>query len=329
MSVAKASGLLVREVARRSAALGRAVKVDERLLDRSDAFPLARPGIWSANRSCRLIRGSDGWMAVNLARGSDRELVPAWTGAESRGDVWKFVARWARKYPVSQTVERAVLLGLPVARVGEVAATGLAAPLYRLGEPGPIGREVIDLSGLWAGPLCGALLARAGFAVTKVESKQRPDSTRSSMPEFDRRLNGAKSLVVSDFSNRAERDDLRACILNAGVVITSARRRAFEQLGLNPMEMFAERPGLVWIAISGYGWMGEGAGRVAFGDDAAAAGGLVRTTASGNPRFLGDAAADPLTGMAAAAAAFGGMAQGGGVLVDAALSAVAAGAARV
>ena len=75
--------------------------------------------------------------------------------------------------------------------------------------------------------------------------------------------------------------------------------------------------------------MGDGANRVAFGDDAAAAGGLLRKTSSGAPRFVGDALADPLTGMAAAAAAFKAIAHGGGVLVDAALSGIAAGAARV
>ena len=45
-----------------------------------------------------------------------------------------------------------------------------------------------------------------------------------------------------------------------------------------------------------------GAERVAFGDDAAAAAGLVAWTASG-PVFAGDALADPLSGLAAAAAA--------------------------
>ena len=94
-----------------------------------------------------------------------------------------------------------------------------------------------------------------------------------------------------------------------------------------PASLFAERPGLVWVAISGYGWTGEAADRVAFGDDAAAAGGLVHWTPDGPPNFLGDALADPLTGLAAASGALQALAQGGGVIVDAALARIAAGAA--
>ena len=99
------------------------------------------------------------------------------------------------------------------------------------------------------------------------------------------------------------------------MVITSARPRAFEQLGLTPEALFARNPRLTWVAITGYGWWGDGADRVAFGDDAAAAGGLVRRTARGEPRFLGDALADPLTGLAAAAGALGTVGRGGGFLV--------------
>ena len=86
----------------------------------------------------------------------------------------------------------------------------------------------------------------------------------------------------------------------ADVLITSARPRAFAGLGLDPRAVSRPIPGLTWVAITGYGWTGEAAARVSFGDDAAAAGGLVRWTAGGQPRFMGDALADPVTGLAAA-----------------------------
>jgi hypothetical protein len=57
----------------------------------------------------------------------------------------------------------------------------------------------------------------------------------------------------------------------------------------------------VWTSITGHGRAGAAGDRVAFGDDAAVAGGLVRWAAD-TPMFLGDAVADPLTGMVAAAA---------------------------
>ena len=61
------------------------------------------------------------------------------------------------------------------------------------------------------------------------------------------------------------------------------------------------RPGRVWLRITGYGTDAGSAERVAFGDDAAVAGGLVGYDGAG-PVFVGDAIADPLTGLEAAAA---------------------------
>ena len=73
------------------------------------------------------------------------------------------------------------------------------------------------------------------------------------------------------------------------------------------------------MAITAHGFAGPGATRVGFGDDCAAAGGLVRWE-DGAPRFLGDALADPLTGLEAALAVLAG--QRG--LVDMAMARVAA-----
>jgi hypothetical protein len=328
--VAGPLGKLSAEIAGLSTDLGRRVELDlAALTDRSADLPLGRPGLWSPNRACRMVRAADGWIAVNLARDDDRELIPAWLGREAADDPWAAVVEGARRRPWRELAAGARLLGLPVAGVGEVTARSLDAPLIAAGRPDARPRaklKVVDLSSLWAGPLCGAVLAAGGAAVTKVESARRPDPSRASTPGFFRRLNGAKAELSLDFGAPADRTRLREMMLGADVVISSARPRAFDQLGLAPATLFAERPDLVWVAISGYGWTGEAADRVAFGDDAAAAGGLVSWTARG-PRFLGDALADPLTGLSAAAGALRALAEGGGVIVDAALARAAAGAA--
>lgn len=329
--VVRAVAALAADIARRSSKIGDAVTVDQdRVLDRSDVLTLEKPGIWSPNRSCRLVRTADGWIAVNLARESDRELLPAWIGCGIDAEPWRAVVGAARGGASRALVARARLLGLPAARIGEVRAADFEPRLRRMGA-GPDRRRagplaVIDLSSLWAGPLCGAVLARAGMAVTKVESPQRPDPTRRSTPALFERLNADKQDRVLDFADPADIAALRAMIAMADVLITSARPRAFEQLGLAPESVFADNPGLVWVAVTGYGWFGRSADRVAFGDDAAAAGGLLRWTARGEPRFVGDALADPLTGLAAAAGAIRAVRRGGGILVDAALSRTAAGA---
>lgn len=115
-----------------------------------------------------------------------------------------------------------------------------------------------------------------GLAITEVESFTRPDATRVASPEMFDRLNGEKMHRGIDLSQSNDIEWLGNTMAGADVVVTSARPGAFEQLGLSPEQIFSRNPGLIWVAISGYGWLGEQADRVAFGDDAAAAGGLLR-----------------------------------------------------
>jgi hypothetical protein len=321
---------LAEQITELSHGLGRRLTLDfRRLTDRTGHLDLDPPGLTSPNRACRLVEAAGGWIAVNLARDDDAALVPAWLGCEVPEDPWPTIIAAAGARPWGDLVAAARLMGLPVAGVGEVSAKSLEAPLVVAGVPGRTrgaALSVVDLSVLWAGPLCGAVLADLGAGVTKVESLRRPDPSRASTPRFYRRLNGAKADLKLDFANPGHLRHLREMILSADVVITSARPRAFEQMGLAPAALFAERPHLTWVAISGYGWTGEDADRVAFGDDAAAAGDLVSWTADG-PRFLGDALGDPLTGLSAVAGALRALAQGGGMIVDAALARTSAGAA--
>jgi len=299
---------------------GSPIRIDAaQSIDRGSEFARHSPGLWSANRHARMVRALDGWLAVNLARSEDRTLLPAWLEREIDDEPWQTVVSFARQRRQADLLARARLLGLPVSIVGEVAA---AEPIisHRLGVQRPRYRRlrVIDLTSLWAGPLCTALLARAGMEVVRYEDPSRPDSTKHVAPRFHERLNGAKKSVAMAFGSV----ELADAIADADVVVTNSRQRAFAAVGLSPYTMFARNPGLIWIAISGHGWTGEMSDRVAFGDDAAAAGGLVRWTSGRAPRFIGDALADPLAGLAAASAAMRAVAEGGGVLLDIALSRV-------
>ena len=122
-------------------------------------------------------------------------------------------------------------------------------------------------------------------------------------PPFFDLLNAGKQSVVLDLRNNDGRTALRRLLLTADVVIESSRPRALEQLGVVADELMRDERGPdVWISITGHGRIGDAAQRVAFGDDAAVAGGLVVYDESG-PCFSADAIADPLTGMVAAATA--------------------------
>ncbi len=178
------------------------------------------------------------------------------------------------------------------------------------------GLLVADLSSMWAGPLAGQILARAGATVVKVETASRPDGTRSGNVDFFDWMNGGKlSYAVDDIG------EVSSLLAAADVVITSSRPSALAHRGIGPAA--DARPGQVWLRITGHGTEGERADRVAFGDDAAVAGGLVGS-AAGSPVFCGDAIADPLTGLAAALAVVESVGRGGGELIDVSMAAVAA-----
>jgi crotonobetainyl-CoA:carnitine CoA-transferase CaiB-like acyl-CoA transferase len=196
-----------------------------------------------------------------------------------------------------------------------VAATRLADHPVLAGAP-----LVVDLSSLWAGPLCARLLADAGARVVKVESVARPDGARSGPAAFYDRLHAGHRSVAVDFATAAGREALRRLVAAADVVIEASRPRALAQLGVDAAA--AVRGGVrVWVSITGYGRGHDG---VAFGDDAAVAGGLVAWAPDGRPRFAGDAVADPLTGLAAAGATRSALRSGGGWLLDVSMSHVAA-----
>jgi crotonobetainyl-CoA:carnitine CoA-transferase CaiB-like acyl-CoA transferase len=192
-------------------------------------------------------------------------------------------------------------------------------PAHRRSRPAPL---VVDLSSLWAGPLCARTLAMHGADVVKVESATRPDGARLGPAAFFDRLHGGRRSVALDLRGEEGRAALEALVRAADVVVEASRPRAVEQLGIRPDALGPDGPP-VWVSITGHGRSGPGAHRVAFGDDAAAAAGLLAPTARG-PVFVGDAVADPLTGMAAAAAALDALDRGGRWLLDVALVDVAA-----
>lgn len=323
----------------RTESLGRRVEVDPlRLLgERAALMGLRRQGATSCGGATRLLATRDGWIAAALSRPDDVDLVPAWLELPGPGaEPWQAVTSAAQRAQARVLVERAVILGLPVAELGErsapasqnddrspvlpvrITARGTAAPLQNLD-----GLVVVDLTSLWAGPLCGSLLAAGGADVIKVEATHRPDGARNGTCEFFDLLNGGKRSVALDLRTEQGRRSLAALLGAADVVLEASRPRALEQLGID-RSAFLDRGRIrVWVSITGYGRSGRDRDRVAFGDDAAVAGGLVGWD-DGQPTFCGDAVADPATGLVAAAALVDLMRAGGRWTADVAMADVAA-----
>jgi crotonobetainyl-CoA:carnitine CoA-transferase CaiB-like acyl-CoA transferase len=215
----------------------------------------------------------------------------------------------------------AQLVGIPAAALGSEPAEPIG--FRRGGEPGDASAFVLDLSAMWAGPLCASILRRAGWRVLKVEDVHRPDGARSGPRHFYAELHESTPTIRLDFGSADGRSELARLASQAGIVVESSRPRALRGLGLIAEEWLAAAPGRVWVSVTGYG-RDDPQQRVAFGDDAAVAGGLVCWLPDGTPVFCGDAIADPLTGLHAGLAALAADAAGGGFLVDAAMARVCA-----
>jgi crotonobetainyl-CoA:carnitine CoA-transferase CaiB-like acyl-CoA transferase len=330
------AGVLLAQV---SAQVGHPVRVDALdLLNQRAALRGLKPGgAVSAGGGCRLLPTGDGWIAVSLNRAADWELVPALLGIDADG--WDDVATAIASTTSERLTSAAGLLGLAIAALpaGAIPADEqwrsrherAAGPwVTTSGARARTGRapaRVIDLSSLWAGPLCASLLRRAGAEVVTVESTSRPDGARRGDPELHQLLHDGNSFVTLDVNDPAGLTELHRLIDQADVVVSSARMRALQQLGLDPFAMVERRPGLTWVGISAYGLTGPWSNRIGYGDDAAVAGGLV--VREPTPAFYADAAADPITGLYAAIAAIAVSASGGGV-IDAALRDAAAHVAR-
>jgi crotonobetainyl-CoA:carnitine CoA-transferase CaiB-like acyl-CoA transferase len=312
------------------------------LAERAAIAGLTRRGRTSCGGATRLLQAADGWVAVTLARQDDVDLVPAWFGLDTPPrDVWAAVAREVAQRSAAVVVADGRLLGLPVALLAECAGGAGRRPgvlARRLGDQAPLGRPplVVDLSSLWAGPLCAHLLGLAGARVVKVESTGRADGARRGPATFYDLLHAGHESVALDFGSAGGRAALRRLVGAADVVIEASRPRALAQLGIDADA--AVRDGVRgWVSITG---RGRDSDAVSFGDDAAVAGGLVAWTGgvpgaltggapsrppdASTPVFVADAIADPLTGVAAAGAVRPVLEGGGRWLLDVSMAHVAA-----
>jgi len=295
--------------------------------ERAAIAGLQRQGRFSAGKACQLLDTRDGVLALNLARADDVDLLPAWLERPVVDP--RELTALVRGLATEPLLQRARLLGLAAARVAPPQPcpawfhTMQFVPARRVKRDAPL---VVDLSALWAGPLCAQTLADCGARVIKVESIARPDGARFGPTRFYNLLNAGKESVALDFRSPADRARLRSLLACADIVIESTRPRALEQMGIFAAELVAANPGMVWLGITGYGRREPQRDWIAYGDDAGVAAGLSWLMGGdcGDPVFCGDAIADPLTGLHAALLALAVWQQGGGQLLDVALHNVVA-----
>ncbi len=302
-----------------STMLGESVRIDgPRLLgERAATAHFARRGEVTVGGAGHMMRAADGHVAVNLARPEDVDLVPAWLEADIDPTNWSSVVAAVERLPEATLVERASRLGLPAAAVG--SNRPIADLPWQIEWEGPRRERsavplIVDLSALWAGPLAASIMGDAGCRVVKVEAPQRPDGARRGPRSFYDLLNAGKESVTVDLAEPAQRRLFDSLLEAADVVVSSWRPRVLDNWGID-RRVVTDRGG-IWLSITAYG-PGDWANRPGFGDDAAVAGGLVIDGSP--PLFVGDAIADPIAGLAGAAAVLGALAGSRGATIEVAL----------
>jgi crotonobetainyl-CoA:carnitine CoA-transferase CaiB-like acyl-CoA transferase len=150
------------------------------------------------------------------------------------------------------------------------------------------------------------MMADLGAAVIKVERPGIGDDTRSWGPPYDERgmatyfqsVNRNKTSVVLDLQDPTDRDRAAELARQADVLVENFRPGVMDRLGLGYDQLAADRPGLIYCSITGFG---AGAGAELPGYDllVQALGGLMSITGSpeGEPQKVGVALVDVLAGL--------------------------------
>lgn len=173
------------------------------------------------------------------------------------------------------------------------------------------GVRVLDLSRVFAGPLCGQVLADFGAEVVKVEHPVRGDDTRDwglrigkGETTYYNSMNRNKRSITLDLQSSAGVEIVYSLLPQFDVVIHNFKSGGAEKLGLGYEQLKAVKPDLIYCAIAGYDSSGPEAARPGYDLVIQGETGLmaINGEAQQPPLKFGVAAVDMMTGMYAAQA---------------------------
>lgn len=173
------------------------------------------------------------------------------------------------------------------------------------------GVKVLDLSRVFAGPLCGQVLGDFGAEVVKVEHPSRGDDTRDwgmrigrSETTYYTSMNRNKRSITLDLRSDEGRRIVHELVPQFDVVIHNFKTGGAEGLGLGYADLKALKPDLIYCSVSGYGSTGPEAKRPGYDLVIQGEAGLmaINGEADQSPLKFGVAVVDMMTGMYAAQA---------------------------
>jgi crotonobetainyl-CoA:carnitine CoA-transferase CaiB-like acyl-CoA transferase len=178
------------------------------------------------------------------------------------------------------------------------------------------GIKVLEQGTFITGPAAGMFLADLGAEVVKVEQPGSGDPFRSFRgglysPHFQTYNRNKRSVTLNPklAEDAAVFDEL---VKDSDVYIQNFRPGAAERLGAGEARLRELNPRLVYCAISGFGQTGPAAARPAYDTVAQAASAFLKLLVNpANPRVVGPAVADAMTGFYAAYGVLGALVERG------------------
>ncbi|QBK04225.1 CoA transferase [Hylemonella gracilis] len=178
------------------------------------------------------------------------------------------------------------------------------------------GIKVLEQGTFITGPAAGMFLADLGAEVVKIEQPGTGDPFRAFRgglysPHFQTYNRNKRSITLNPKlpEDAAVFDEL---VKDADVYIQNFRPGAAERLGAGEARLRGLNPRLVYCAISGFGPTGPAAARPAYDTVAQAASAFLKLLINpANPRVVGPAIADALTGFYAAYGVLGALVERG------------------
>jgi len=136
---------------------------------------------------------------------------------------------------------------------------------------GPLSHlRVLDLTQFLSGPYATQILGDLGAEVVKIEAPDG-DMTRRLPPHFVGTqsayylsINRNKRSLVVDMKSDAGRALVRELALASDIVVENFRPGILKRLGLSYEDLAAQKPGIIWCSISGFGQDGPYRDRPAY-----------------------------------------------------------------
>lgn len=173
------------------------------------------------------------------------------------------------------------------------------------------GVRVLDLSRVFAGPLCGMVLADFGAEVIKVEHPGRGDDTRDwgmrigkTETTYYNSMNRNKRSITVDLQTPEGVKIIHDLLPQCDVVVQNFKAGGAEKLGLGYEQLKAIKPDLIYCSVAGYDSSGPEAKRPGYDLVIQGESGLMALNGEANtpPLKFGVAVVDLMTGMYAAQA---------------------------